>query len=548
MRNNRLSPVECLRSPTAKSTLAEGIKPALNKEAPQTALQHFAYVFRIRTVVHNNNQKQNMNNYSRNAISAHTNPLRVLAWGLMLGFALFVSACKQPTDTITPLTATSSTAGQTVDGWILENMRELYYWNDKIPANPDTTLAPATFFDSILNKYDATSNPSGDRFSWIEDDANTLKAELSGESTTTGMEYNLYLRDQGSSGVIAQVLYVLPGSPAQKAGLKRGDIISKVNGQLINTTNYQDLLFSGTTYAFGLAAISGSSLTDTDKTVNVTATTFQENPVFLDSVYTIGSKKVGYLVYNQFVPGANNSKANEYDAQMDAVFGNFKAQGVNELVLDLRYNPGGYTSSSANLASLIGKGIGSSNLYFREEWNKTITPELQKEYGSSFFVQNFLDKSQNIGNNLTRVFVLTTNHTASASELIINGLRPYMPVTTIGTTTYGKNVGSITITDDTGKFTYGLQPIVFKSFNNAGQSDYSTGFVPTIEVKEPLSLLPLGDTRESMLSTALSQITGGASPARQGVLAGNNLPTVGSSIQRKAGGHLMVRELGHINL
>ena len=88
------------------------------------------------------------------------------------------------------------------------------------------------------------------------------------------------------------------------------------------------------------------------------------------------------------------------------------------------------------------------------------------------------------------MFVLTTDHTASASELIINGLRPYMTVTTIGTTTYGKNVGSITITDDSGKIKWGLQPIVFKSFNTLGQSDYSTGFTPSTEVKNPLVCCP----------------------------------------------------------
>ena len=200
------------------------------------------------------------------------------------------------------------------------------------------------------------------------------KQSLAGKALTTGMEYNLYLRATGSTGVIAQVLYVLPGSPAQKAGIKRGDIISKVNGNLLSTTNYSDLLSTGTTYTFGLATVSGSTLVDSDQTRTVTATVFQENPNFLDSVYTVGSKKVGYFVYNQFVPGANGSTANEYDAQMDAVFSKFKAQGVNELVLDLRYNPGGYTSSSANLASLIGKGISSGKLYFREEWNTTITP------------------------------------------------------------------------------------------------------------------------------------------------------------------------------
>ena len=467
---------------------------------------------------------------------------------LMTGFIGLLSACTKNPDTITPQTTASTSENTTVDSWILSNMREVYYWNTSIPDSPDTTLAPDVFFDSILNKYNATTNPTGDRFSWIENDANTLTAELSGQTLTTGMEYNLYLRTSGGTGVIAQVLYVLPNSPAQKAGLKRGDIISKVNGQLLSTTNYADLLYgSATAYTFGLASASGTTLVDTDKTISVTATTFQENPVFMDSVYTIGSKKIGYLVYNQFVPGANGSTANEYDAQVDAVFSKFKAQGVNELVLDLRYNPGGYTSSSANLASLIGKGVSSSKLYFREEWNAGITPYLQKEYGSSFFITNFLDKSQNIGNNLSRVFVLTTDQTASASELIINGLRPYMTVTTIGTTTYGKNVGSITITDDSGKIKWGMQPIVFKSYNSLGQSDYSTGFTPNTAVEESLTLLPLGDTKEALLNEALYEITGSAvASGRRGTTSGNSLVTLGSSLQRKAGGHSMIRQLRNL--
>ncbi|GAB4025185.1 S41 family peptidase [Spirosoma koreense] len=485
----------------------------------------------------------------KNFVSPLQFRLTTLKWVLIVGFVSTLASCKKAADVVTPQTGitTSSSGNQAINDWILGNMREVYYWNDKIPANPDTTLAPDKFFDSLLNKYDATTNPTGDRFSWIED-ASTLKAELSGQSTTTGMEFNLYLRASGSTAVIAQVLYVLPNSPAQLAGIKRGDIITKVNGQSITTTNYSDLLFSGTTYTYGFASVSGSTLIDTDKTVNVTATTFQENPVFLDSVYTVGSKKVGYLVYNQFVPGANGSNTNEYDAQVDAIFSNFKAQGVNELVLDLRYNPGGYTSSSANLASLIGKGISSSKLYFREEWNSTVTPELQQAYGSSFFIQNFLDKSQNIGTNLSRVFVLTSDHTASASELIINGLRPYMTVTTIGTTTVGKNVGSITITDDTGKITWGMQPIVFRSYNSLGQSDYATGFTPNVEVDEPINLLPLGDTNEALLNTALGQIAGGTANLRQRAVAGNKLPALGSSLQRKAGGYSMVRALKSLKL
>ena len=498
------------------------------------------------------------NSIEKNAHSGLTRPLPgaqpgLLRWLLLAGVTMWLSACQKETDEITPQTTTPSaddaiTNNAVVNDWILENMRELYYWNATIPANPDKTLSPLDFFDSILNTYDATVNPNGDRFSWIEESAEELEASLSGETTTTGMEYGLFLRSSGSDEVIAQVFYVLPGSPAQQAGIRRGDIISKVNGQLLNRTNYADLLFgSSTTFTFGLASVTNGTLVDTDVSKTVTATVFQENPVFLDSIYTVGSKTVGYVVYNQFVPGANNSDASEYDSQLDAIFSDFKAKGVNELVLDLRYNPGGYTSSSTNLASLIGKGVGAGKLFFREEWNATITPALQRQYGSSFFVQNFADKAQNIGGNLTRLFVLTTDYTASASELIINGLRPYMTVTTIGTTTYGKNVGSITITDDTGQIKWGMQPIVFKSYNSAGQSDYAAGFAPNVEVEEPLSLLPLGDTREALLSAALGQITGSTANARAGVVNGNPLPSLGSSIQRKAGGARMIKTLktGH---
>jgi len=466
---------------------------------------------------------------------------------LLTGLALTLTSCKhQEDDAVTPQSSTSTTENQTVDSWILDNMQTYYYWNDKIPANPDKTLAPSDFFDSLLNTYNATTNPEGDRFSWIEENASELTSSLSGETKTTGMEFALYLRASGSTDVIAQVLYVLPDSPAANAGLKRGDIITKVNGQGITTTNYQSLLFdsSVTSYSFGLATVNNQSIIDSGVTKNVTTTVFQANPVYLDSIYTVGTKKIGYLVYNQFVPAPNGSKGSEYDDQVDAIFAQFKSAGINELVLDLRYNPGGYTSSSANLASLIGKGVDESKLYFRESWNSTLTPVLQKEYGSDFFLQKFSTKAQNIGSNLSRLYVLTTDRTASASELIINGLRPYMTVNTIGTTTYGKNVGSITITDDTGKINWGMQPIVFRSYNSLGQSDYSTGFTPTTEVEEPITLYPLGDVRDALLNEALYQIAGTAASGRRAATTVRNpLPVFGSSIQQKAKGGLMVKDM-----
>ncbi|GAB3565472.1 S41 family peptidase [Spirosoma luteolum] len=470
---------------------------------------------------------------------------------------LLLTSCKKSTDVnpsgtsagTSSTVATGTVTDLDVNNWILDNMKVYYYWNDKIPASPDKSQTPDKFFDSILYKYNATSNPTGDRFSWIQQSADELKASLGGQAKTPGMEFKLYLRSSGSTDVIGSVLYVLPNSPAQKAGMKRGDVFYKVNGTALTTTNYADLLYGdGDTKTYTLATIQPTGLVNSDVTRSITEVVLQEDPVFMDSVYTVGTKKIGYLIYNQFVPGVYNSTTqktdNTYDNKLDAVFSKFKAKGVNELILDFRYNPGGYVSSATNLGSLIAKGVGTKSVFVRKEWNALITPELQKQYGTDFFYDYLTQKANNIGDNLSRVYVLTTSSTASASELVINGLKPYMnqQVYTIGTTSYGKNVGSITISDNTNKIKWGMQPIVSKSFNKDNQSDYSTGFKPEVEVREPLNLLPLGDTRETMLNEALFRISG-TRLARRGAADDNKLPVVGSSVERKAGGSNMFFQL-----
>lgn len=462
--------------------------------------------------------------------------------------AVFITSCKEKTDLVAPATTNPSTATDAeVNNWILDNMKTYYYWNDRIPANPNKALKPTDFFYSLLYDYENTANPERDRFSWIDANAAELSASLSGQTKTSGMEYQLLLRASGSTDVVGVVMYTLKGSPADRAGIKRGDIFYSVNGQNLTTSNYQTLLRgTGDTRTYGFAALNNRQITNTTTTKRVTDVVFQENPVYFDSVYTIESKKIGYLVYNQFIPGPGGADSTAYDRQIDAIFGKFKQQGVNELVLDLRYNPGGFTSSAVGLASLIGKGITPNSLFFRQDWNKTITPELQaydRRNRTDSFNEYFVQKSNNIGANLSRVYVLTTDNTASASELIISGLRPYMTVNTIGTTTFGKNVGSFTISDDTGRIQYGLQPIVFKSFNKNNESDYSSGFVPTTEVEEQLPYVPFGNTADRLLSEAISQITGNRPSARRGASDAKPRPVLASTIKRKAGNQNMFTTL-----
>jgi C-terminal processing protease CtpA/Prc len=432
-------------------------------------------------------------------------------------------------------------AEQTDNEWILEKMQNYYFWTKQLPAAPDMSKDPESFFNSLLYKFDAAARPDGDRFSFISKDAQELQAALSGEGKSTGAEFTLYLARQGSDDVIAQIIYVLPGSPAEKAGLRRGDIIEKVNGKTLTRSNYSALLFNESNMALGVSRYQNSQLVQSPQAVNITQEVIQENPVLLDSIYSIGGKKIGYLVYNQFIPGPNGSKVSTYDQQIDQIFTQFKSEGVNELILDLRYNPGGYVSSAVNLASLIGRGVDASKTFYRQEWNEALNTELQKEYGDAFFVKKFSAKPQNIGNQLSRVYVLTSRRTASASELIINGLKPYMEVITVGTKTTGKNVGSITIKDDTGKKKWGLQPIVFKSYNSQGHSDYTAGFLPNVQAEEPLELKPLGDVEEAILGRTLLQITG-APNARLRNLEAAPLPYAGSSIERKAAGSNMFEE------
>jgi len=458
---------------------------------------------------------------------------------LVLMLVGFLFACK---DNVVVEPDVVSGSDSATNGWIVSQMKYWYYWNDKLPSRPDISQKPAAFFSSLLYKYDATTRPDGDRFSWIQESADELKASLSGQSKTTGMHYKLYYYPKGTTNVIGVVLYALPDSPASKAGFKRGDIFGSINNQKLTSTNYSSLLNTDGTLNFTLSTLAadGTIAESTVKKV-VAPVVFQEDPVYFDTLYQYGANKIGYVVYHQFFPSPSGSDSKQYDLKLDAVFAKFKTNNVNSLILDLRYNGGGYVSSSTNLASLIGK-VTSNDIFYYKEYNKTVTPILEKQYGAAFFYDKFLAKSQNIGSNLKNLIILTSGSTASASELLINGLKPFMKVTIVGTTTYGKNVGSITISSEDKQIKWGLQPIVTKSFNSLHQSDYSVGFTPDVVVTESFKLYPYGNPLDPLLGEALAQITGTkvvrTMPQESARIAAQ-AEEIGSTITNKAGGSNM---------
>ncbi|MEO6686246.1 MAG: S41 family peptidase [Dyadobacter sp.] len=453
---------------------------------------------------------------------------------LLLFITGFLAACHEKN--VDPATNTET------NQWILDQMKTWYYWNDKITATPDLTKEPEAFFNSLLYKFDATLRPDGDRFSWIESDADALKAELSGSTKTTGMELKLFYYPTGGSNIVGIVAYTLPGSPAALAGIKRGDVFTRINDQKLTASNYYDLVYSDAAKNFTMGSFNDKdSIVETTIKKDVMPVSFQEDPVFYDTTFQYGSNTIGYLVYHQFITSKNGSDKKEYDAELDAKIASFKSKNVNSLILDLRYNPGGYVSSATNLASLIGKNISDSKVFYYKGYNSTITPVLQKQYGDDYFNDKFSSKSQNIGSNLNNLIILVSSRTASASELLINGLKPFMTVTLVGDKTVGKNVGSITLSDNSGKVKWGLQPIVTRSYNSLKQSDYSTGFTPDISAKEGLRLYPYGNVKDPLLNAALSKIVGApiARKTPEQLRTSISYVEIMSTIEKKAGGSNM---------
>ncbi|MBQ4278830.1 MAG: hypothetical protein IJC16_02600, partial [Rikenellaceae bacterium] len=383
-------------------------------------------------------------------------------------------------------------------------LSEWYLWNDEVKAKtPDYTLAYNRFFTSLLSDKDG--KPGLGYFSRISRES----VSKAGTETSLGFEFTIPLEVTGY-GMLARVLYVYPGSPAD-GKLERGDWIGEINGERISYANYYDFYTTGTAVLTRVTATPTTgnmvSIARRDE-VQVTAGPTDMNPILLSKVLPATGGPVAYLVYNAFETGPNSYRDKTYDNQLKAIFRDFKSQGVSELVLDLRYNGGGYVTSSQLLASMIvpssllGSGVFVKQVYNRDK-NRT---DVMQYLGSGVVGDCNLD--------LSRVFVLTGYRTASASELIINSLRGQgVDVVLIGDRTVGKNVGSEEHTLTFDGYKYVVNPIMFRSYNAQDWGAYEDGFAPDHAIDEEDGFPVwhgLGDPAEAMLGKALALIAGTA--------------------------------------
>ena len=254
------------------------------------------------------------------------------------------------------------------------------------------------------------------------------------------------------------------------------------------------------------------------------ARTFYDNPVHYRNVYVSGSKRVGYLVYNHFTGGLTESST-EYDDDLREAFSYFATEQVNEFVLDLRYNNGGQLSCASLLCAMLApsSALGQTLAYL--EFNESIGEQ------EMVFDESLIQGGANL--NLSRLYVLTSTETASASEMLINCLKPYMEVVLVGGTTVGKNVASRAFVNE--ELMLEMRPIVCKLYNADRESEYAEGFTADVSVDENGDMarfLPFGNPDELMLYTALNLINGTQSGTQQA--AAQTVTVKYNSVARKA--------------
>jgi carboxyl-terminal processing protease len=364
---------------------------------------------------------------------------------------------------------------------------QLYLWTSKLPENYSYSHNDLNSFMRWIRNYSIEPGFSGpvDRWSFA-----VVKSEWDNVSGGIAGDFGLDIFYLSNNDL--RIRNVDRNGPAATKGLKRGYRITEINGSTnvaySNVNAVVNAIYNSS--SVNLKVIDELSNTTT---VSISATTYTQNPFALDSVYSINGKKIGYLVYNSFL-GDTTQAMNKFAT----VFNKFANENIDNLVIDFRYNGGGYTKLSNDLLQyLVPSGHNGEVLtkdifseYFRD-WDTTVAV---KKKGSL---------------NLTDLYVITGANTASASEAVINSIKPYLNVKLIGDTTHGKPVGyfAVSVAD------YYIFPVSIRTINKAGSGNYFDGFAPNYLAYDGVDY-NWGNVNENCFKKAIELITGSGSGTR----------------------------------
>lgn len=461
-------------------------------------------------------------------------------------FIFIFTSCSKDEEVYEQDLSSTKTDGETavaadleVEEFIYDGLSEIYLYKADVAVLADNYFSNDTEKSDFLAGFSSPEDlfekllSSQDRFSFMTDDYKALEDSFNGiSSSTAGMKFGLG-KISGTNNLFAFLQYVIPGTSAAQEGLTRGTVFTEVDGQKLTLNNFSSLLESDS-FTINIGYVEGGSLVLTDKTVTLQHSKYTANPVHLVKTLELNGRKIGYLMYNSFI--------DDFDDELNDAFAQLKSEGVTDLILDLRYNGGGSVESAVDLASMI-TGQFDGEVFMKEQWNKKYQDYFETNEPERL-VNRFnktIRTGENINSlNLSKVYVISTAVTASASELIINGLEPYIDVVQVGETTTGKFQASVTLYDseDFGKeganknHTYAIQPLVLKSANSQGKSDYVDGLSPDVSKNENISNLgTLGDPTEPLLEAALNHMFGKTqkAPTAQQKRAEESFKRVGES-------------------
>lgn len=411
--------------------------------------------------------------------------LQSLGWCLL---AFVLSFCKPRTEIYQ--------VGADIRDSVYIYSKELYLWTQNLPDiftfKPKNFNSPEEVILSVRTFSPIIAGRRADRFSFV-----ARKIDWDNASAGNRVDYGCGYRFLTPTDL--RVSFVYANSAAGEKGIQRGWRLLKVNNIIPDTSTATINQLNNALFASNSVTIEFQKPDNTIETITLTPKNYTANFILHKQVISINGKKIAYLVLNAFL-GANNGKATQ--EELNQTFDFFASAGAEELVVDLRYNTGGYIFLAHHLCNLIAPASANGQIMLEERWN-----ERYKAFNS---VVRFNNPNPKL--NLSRVVFITTATTASSSELVINALKPYMEVKIIGRATSGKPVGfpvvPIIMDRNNINANYVVAPVAFQSFNAAGFGDYFNGLQPDKVQIDDVSR-NFGDPQEACLQDAINYLVTG---------------------------------------